>query len=235
MNSSLRSILFLFGAGLLPLCAFGQDNYVPRYDAFVGFVYFESPLINLAERGYHMQFGYNLKPWLAAGFDYSNANGTLNLIPNYLPGPLKDEANSTLTLLINNGYLPKTYKAAVPIDTLSQTFALGPAIIIRHFHKVAIIVHPSFGALRELATPHAQDAITQVIVNEFLPGKNKLDWTGFYGIGGGLDFSLTRHIGLRMHTDLVWDHVINDILGSGHWTIRASIGPSFHLGKNISR
>ena len=232
----LRQLLFVGGFGLLPLCAFGQDNYASRYDAFIGFTYLESPLINLAERGYHTQFAYNLRPWLAMGFDYSNANGTLNLIPNYLPTALKQEANSTLSLLINNGYLPKNYVAAVPTHTLTQTFAAGPSLVIRRIPHVGILLHPSLGALRELATPHPADEITQVIVSEFLTGgPRQLDWTGFYGMGGGLDFALTKHVGLRMHTDVVWDHVLSNFLGSGHWTVRASIGPSFHFGKNLNQ
>jgi len=233
----LRQILFVCGAGLLPLSAFGQTtDYVSRFDAFAGFTYLESPLINLAERGYHLQFGYNLRPWLAMGFDYSNANGTLNLIPAYLPTPLKNEADTTLAQLINNGYLPKTYMAAVPTHTFTQTFAAGPALIIRRIPHVGIILHPSLGALREFATPHPTDEISQVIVSEFLTGgPHQLDWVGFYGFGGGLDFAVTKHVGLRMHTDVVYDHVLSNFLGSGHWTIRASIGPSIHFGKNIAK
>jgi hypothetical protein len=62
-----------------------------------------------------------------------------------------------------------------------------------------------------------------------------MDWQGFYGIGGGLDIGVTRHLGVRMQTDVVWDHLFDDILRNGRWTIRASIGPSFHFGKNIAR
>ena len=97
MNGKLfRKLVLLCGAGLIPLCAFGQtakgSDYASQFDAYAGFTYLESPQINLAERGFHIQTGYNWKPWLAMGFDYSNANGTLNLIPAYLPTALKNEA-----------------------------------------------------------------------------------------------------------------------------------------------
>ena len=244
----LRKLLFLCGAGLLPLCAFGQDStpnaptpplkdpdYASRFDAFAGFTYLESPQINLAERGYHIQVGYNLRKWLAAGFDYSNANGTLNLIPAYLPTPLKNEAESSLAILVNNGYLPRNYVVSVPTSTFTQTFAAGPVLVIRRIPHIAILLHPSLGALRELATPHPSAGLIQAIVSVFFPGTQQLDWVPFYGFGGGIDFGVTKHVGIRMHTDVVYDHVLSDFLGNGHWPVRASIGPSFHFGKNIDR
>jgi hypothetical protein len=38
-----------------------------------------------------------------------------------------------------------------------------------------------------------------------------------------------------MHTDVVRDHVLSNFLGTPHWTVRASIGPSIHFGKNIDK
>jgi hypothetical protein len=234
-----RKLVLLCGAGLIPLCAFGQtakgSDYASQFDAYAGFTYLESPQINLAERGFHIQTGYNWKPWLAMGFDYSNANGTLNLIPAYLPTALKNEAESSLNILIKNGYLPANYVVAVPTNTFTQTFAAGPSLVIRRVPHIAILLHPSFGALRELATPHPSAGLIQAIVTVFFPGKQELDWVPFYGFGGGIDFGVTKHVGIRMHTDVVYDHVLSDFLGNGHWTIRASIGPSFHFGKNIEK
>ena len=222
---------FVILAALLffPLCAFGQQDYASRFDFFSGFTYFESPQINLAERGYHLQFGVNMRRWYAVGFDYSNVNGTLNLIPSYLPNALQQQLAPLLGLLGPN------YHPAVPTSTTTQTFALGPTLVIRHFKRVGILLHPSLGAVREFAIPHANDPITQVAVGLFFTGSTKLDWQGFYGVGGGLDIVVTKHFGLRLQSDAVYDHLINDILGNGHWTIRASIGPSFHFGRNISR
>ena len=225
---SFRPCLFL-AACFWPLSAFAQDNYASRFDAFAAFSYFESPKINLAERGYHIQFGYNVKTWYALGFDYSNVNGTLNLIPSYLPQNLQNEIAPLLSFL-TPGYVP-----AVPTSTHTQTFALGPTLVIRHFKRFGILLHPSLGAVRELATPYPNDEITTYAVSLFFTGKHKLDWQGFYGVGGGIDLKATKHFGLRMHADLVYDHLFNDLLGQGRWTVRASIGPSFHFGKNIAR
>ncbi len=62
----------------------------------------------------------------------------------------------------------------------------------------------------------------------------KRDWTGFYGVGGGGDIVLTKHIGLRAQLDAVHDHPFNDILANGRWTYRFAVGPSFHLGRNVA-
>ncbi len=220
---------------LAPLGAFGAQDYVSRYDVYAGYVYFESPAINLAERGYHIQLGYNVKPWYAIGFDYSNAEGTLALLPKYLPSNLEDQVNSALNLLINAGILPKTYQPSVTTNVSTQTFALGPTLIIRHFRHFAILLHPSLGAVRELAKPYPADALTQTLVAELIPTPTKLDWQGFYGIGGGVDVGVTKHFGLRMHVDVVYDHLFNDILRDGRWTVRASLGPSLHFGRNIAQ
>ncbi len=224
-----RSLLLVLLACLAPLCASAQQDYVGRFDFFSGFSYFESPAINLAERGYHLQAGYNVKSWYAMGFDYSNVNGTLDLLPSYLPNALQLELNPLLSLQ------GPDYHPAVPTHTFTQTFALGPTLVIRHFHHFAILLHPSLGAVRELATPHPNDALTTIAVPLLIPGPNKLDWQGFYGVGGAIDVGVTRHIGIRMSTDVVWDHLFSDLLANGRWTIRASIGPSFHFGRNIAK
>jgi hypothetical protein len=47
----MRRILFAF-ALLFSSMAFAQQDYVPRYDAFAGYSYLNSPKLNLAERGF---------------------------------------------------------------------------------------------------------------------------------------------------------------------------------------
>jgi len=63
--------------------------------------------------------------------------------------------------------------------------------------------------------------------------QKKKDWTGFYGFGGGVDSILTRHFAIRLQSDVVYDHLFNDILKDGRWTIRFSVGPAFFFGPNI--
>jgi hypothetical protein len=48
-----------------------------------------------------------------------------------------------------------------------------------------------------------------------------------------VDFILTRHFAIRLQSDVVYDHLFNDILKDGRWTIRFSVGPAFFFGPNI--
>jgi hypothetical protein len=123
----------------------------------------------------------------------------------------------------------------VPSNSLTQTLAAGPQLEYRHFKKVTIFVRPSFGAIHEVATPQPTDPISKLIVSALAPSGNKKDWTVFYGFGGGADFAITKHIGLRVQADLVYDHLFSDILQDGRLTTRFSIGPCFNLGKNIAK
>ena len=69
------------------------------------------------------------------------------------------------------------------------------------------------------AVPHPHDLVTTAIAQELVPAGKKTDWTGFYGFGGGYDLNATKHIAIRMQTDVVWFHVFNDLLKDGRWDI----------------
>jgi hypothetical protein len=111
---------------------------------------------------------------------------------------------------------------------------VGPQLAYRHFKAVTLFVRPAFGAMRELATPHAQDPIATAIALQLAPTGKKLDWTPFYGFGGGTDLLFSKHVALRVQADLVYDHLFSDILRNGRRTVRLSIGPAFNFGRNIA-
>jgi hypothetical protein len=90
------------------------------------------------------------------------------------------------------------------------------------------------GGIHEVATPHPLDAIATGVVQQLAPSGKKTDWTPFYGVGGGMEFNVGKHLSLRFTTDLVRDHLFNDLLKDARNTIRFSMGPSFHLGQNIA-
>jgi hypothetical protein len=226
---SLARVVLIVIPCLFPLRSIAQQDYVARYDAYAGFVYFDTPKINLSERGFHLQSAYNLTPWLVLGVDYSNVNGTLNLVPTELAPALQAELAPLLA------HLTPGYHPAVPTSTFTQGFAAGPALVYRGFKHVGLFIHPSLGYVREVATPHPDDVITTLAVSLFFPSKSELDWKPFYGLGGGADIGITSHVGLRMQTDVIWDELLDNFLSRGHWTVRLSIGPSLHFGKNIAQ
>jgi hypothetical protein len=224
----------LFGA-FLTHSAQAQQQYVSRYDAYVGFTDLNSPDLGLNQPGFHMQVGMNPRTWVSLGFDYSYSTGSEILTTGLLPANLQAAVAAAQAGYTQAGLLPPGYRLAVPTDATTQTFALGPQYAYRHFSKLTLFIRPSLGALRERAVPHPTDPFATVIAAQLAPAGFKRDWTGFYGLGGGGDLAIGKHFGLRMQLDAVHDHPFNDILANGRWTYRAAVGPSFHFGRNVAR
>jgi hypothetical protein len=213
--------------------AFGQQEYVSRYDAFAGYTFLDSPHVGLFENGFQFQAGVRPKTWYSLGFDYSISSGDLTLTPNLLTNALQQQLALQLQQLATAGLLPAGFTLSVPAHSSTQTFAAGPQLAYRHFSKITLFVRPSIGAIREVATPHPTNVIAAAIAKQLVPSGQKTDWTAFYGFGGGGDLLFSRHVGLRVQADLVYDHLFSDLLRDGRFTTRFSIGPCFNFGKNI--
>ena len=233
MRSSFR--LFVLLVLLLPLQAFGQQDYVGRFDLYNGFTWFDSPSAHLQERGYHLQAGINARTWLALGFDYSVVTGNLTLTPSLLKPALQTQIAAQLAGLEAAGLIPAGYQVAVGTASTTQTFAAGPQFEYRHFKRATLFIRPSIGAIYESATPHATDAVTAGIVAQLAPSGKKTDWEAFYGVGGGVDLNLVKYASIRLQADFVHNDLFNDILKDSRNTVRLSVGPSFHFGRNIVR
>jgi hypothetical protein len=216
----------LFTAAVSMGIAQAQQTNVSRYDVYAGFTDLYAPALGLNQPGFHTQAGVNMRP-------YSVASGNEILKPNLLPAALQAEIAAVEQEYIAGGVLQPNYQLEIPTHAFTETFAAGPQLMYRHYTKATFFVRPSLGALRERATPHPTDAFSTAIAEQLAPAGYKLDWTGFYGVGGGVDYSLTRHFGIRGQMDAVYNHPFNDILENGRWTYRYSVGPSFHFGRNI--
>jgi len=228
-------ILLTVALVLLASSAFGQQTYVTRYDAYVGYAFLDSPKVNLFENGFAAQVGFRPKTWYSFGFDYSYSRGDLSLTPNLLPVALQQQLGAQLGQLIGAGLLPQTYTLTVPANSHTQTFAVGPQLAYRHLTHVTLFLRPVFaGAIHESATPQAaaSDFFAQGVVKELAPtGKKTTTW--FLGFGGGFDILFTKHFAWRVQADLVYDHLFNDLLQDGRFTTRFSVGPAFNFGRNI--
>jgi hypothetical protein len=214
---------------ILTMCvapAFSQQTFVTRYDFSAGYTFLDSPHIGLFENGFNLQAAVHPSTWNAVGFDYTNTRGNTTLTAGLLPVALQQELA---------GLVPPGFVLAVPTHSFTQTFAMGPLLTFRHFQHVTFFVRPSLGAVRETATPKPHDPVTAAIVQFLVPAGKKTDWTGFYGFGGGVDFILTRHFAMRLQSDVVYDHLFNDILKDGRWTTRFSVAPAFFFGPDIVR
>jgi hypothetical protein len=212
----------------------GQQDYVPRYDAFVGYAFLNSDSIGLFEPGVAMQIGYRPKTWMSFGFDCTIASGSLTLVPALLPDDLRNRLGAQLGQLAAAGRLPAGYNLAVKTHSDTQTFAVGPQVAYRGMKHATLFLRPLFaGAIREVATPQPSDPIATAIVQQLSPTGKKRDWQGFFGVGGGFDILASKHFAFRAQADIVYDHLFNDLLKNGRWTVRFSVGPAFNFGRNI--
>ena len=213
---------------------YAQQTFVSRYDAYVGYAFLDSPHVSLFENGVAAQFGFRPKPWYSFGFDYSFSEGNLTLTPDLLPTALSQQLAGELGQLAAAGKIPPTYALAVSTHSRTQTFAVGPQLAYRHWPHVTLFLRPVFaGAIHELATPHPADPIATLVVSQLAPAGHKTDTTWFVGFGGGFDILFTNHLALRTQADMVYDHLFNDLLKDGRFTVRFSVGPAFNFGRNI--
>jgi len=226
-------LLVALAAASLP--AFGQQAYVSRFDLFTGYTLLDSPAVSLAENGFHLQTGVRASTWLTLGFDYSVSAGTLTLKPDMLLPGLQQQLGAELGQMAAAGEIPAGYALTVPTHSRTQTFAAGPQFCYRHFSKVTLFVRPSAGVIHEYATPQPVDTIAVAVAAQLAPSGHKVDTVLFYGFGGGADFNLSRHLGLRVQADFVHDHLFSNLLENGRNTVRVSIGPCFNFGGNVAR
>jgi hypothetical protein len=216
-----------------PLAAFCQQTDIPRFDVAAGFADFETPYLNLNQQGFHTQEGFNWKPSIAIGFDFSEGTGTNQLTPRVLTPALQQELGAEIQLLISEGAIPANYQLVVPTHAFSETFALGPQLMIRHYKPVTFFVRPSIGTIRQRVTPHPTDPVATAIIAQLAPSGSKLDYEGFYGFGGGFDWNASHHFAVRVQDDFVYWKLFDGLLAQGTWTNRFSAGLAYHFGKNI--
>lgn len=210
-----------------------QQTYVSRYDVYAGFADLNSTALGLNEVGFHTQAGVRVDKWLTTGLDYSITSGSNILKPDLLPTALQQQLGQVILGYIKAGVIPPTYQLTIPTDVVTQSYTAGGELVYRHFTNVTLFLRPSLGAFRLAATPHPGDQVSTVIAHALVPSGHKVDWTGYYGFGGGDDVNFNRRFGLRTQMDVVYSHPFNDILANGFWTIRYSIGPTFNFGRNI--
>jgi hypothetical protein len=234
MRPKTLSLVILLFIVLTSLTCFSQQTYVNRFDVYGGYGYFSTPSLNLTQNGFNGEFGWNWKSWLALGFDFSVFTGDNVITPNMLTPGLQQQLGGEIQALIAAGVLPPGYQLRMPTSSTTYTYSAGPQINIRHFKPVTFFVRPALGSLHEVATLHPTDPFaTQVAVVLARPGLQKTDTVTFYGFGGGMDFNLSKHIGIRTAADYVHYNMFSNILKNSQNSVRFSIGPTFRFGGNI--
>jgi hypothetical protein len=213
-----------------------QQDYVGRYNIYTGFSDLSSPGLNsLNQIGFHLQAAISPSRLIGTGFDYSVQSGDTSLTTNLATPQLQAQLAALAAQFAQAGLLPPGYTFDLPLHAFTQTFTIGAQLENRHFEYATLFIRPSLSAFRIQATPHPspQDLFAVTVSKSLAPNGYLTDWTGAYGVGGGVDLRMSEHVWARTQLDAVWNHPFNSILANGFWSYRFSIGPTFKFGPSI--
>lgn len=211
------------------------QEYVGRYSVYAGYMFLNTPRLNLFQPGYHFEAGMRVSRRLSVGLDYSRGRGDTALTPDLATTELQQQLSSYIDPLKAAGVLPADYVPVLPLNSLTQTFTAGPQFPYRRFNRVTLFIRPAIGLIYEKATGYPTDFITRVLMAQIAPSGKKNDRTMFYGVGGGMALNFSKHFSLLVQADYVHDHLFDDLLKDGRRTLRFSVGPGFQFGKNVPR
>ncbi|MGZ4823474.1 MAG: hypothetical protein ACXVZT_02580 [Terriglobales bacterium] len=216
---------------LTTLTCFSQQREITQFSLIAGPSYLATPSLNLAQRGFNLDFATNYRPWVSMGFDFSAFTGGTTLMPKYLNAATQAKL----------GALPKplfmSVAGGVPFTTSTYTYQMGPQLNYRHFRKVTLFVRPALGLLHakfqthpeKLSSPYA----TPVIMG-LLNGKlSSADTSVFYGFGGGATWEIHPNFGLRATMDLARYNFFAQTLNGARNSVRFSVTTKFGFGRNI--
>jgi len=211
--------LFLFSS-----TAFAQQEFVPRYVGFTAYSYLNSPKLNLAERGFNAEGGFNWKRWIAIGADYSIFNGHSSLGPQDLTPALQMQLAAVV---------PPGVFISLPFTSTTYTLTAGPQFNYRHFKWVTLFARPAIGAMHETARLRPNTPLATALVGQLVPSGKKTDVEPYYGVGGGFDVNASKNWGVRVTFDFVHVTLFSGFLNEGRNSLRISVGPWFGFGPNV--
>src|SRR5664279_3147477 len=114
MRRSTVIFLLVFLSLSVVTCVAQKQEYVSQYDAYIGYAYLTTPNMNLDERGFQAQFGYNYRRWVALGFDTSYFGGSSSLTVPMLNTATKTKLAAGLAPLYAAGLIPPGYVIYAP-------------------------------------------------------------------------------------------------------------------------
>jgi hypothetical protein len=220
----MRRWIFLVLILLASCPVFAQQDYVPRYTAFAGFSYLNSPKLNLAERGFDAEFGINVNRWLTLGADYSYFTGHSDIFPQDLTAAIQLQLAHVV---------PPGVPVFLPFDSTTYTFTAGPQFNYRGAKWATFFARPAVGGLHETATLKPNTPLTTLLVAQLVPSGSKSDLQLFYGFGGGFELIPSKHFGVQFAADFVHVNLFQGFLGSGRNSLRLAVGPTFRFGRNV--
>ena len=107
---------------------------------------------------------------------------------------------------------------------------------LRKLKWVTFYIHPNLGALHADVTANPESPLQKLLVNNLLgPTAKTSDTVVFWGVGGGVDWNILKHLHIRTGADFVRMNMFESMLDGPRNSVRISIGPTFNFGKNVER
>ena len=213
---------------LASLSCLSQQAEVPEFALIGAYSYLSTPSLNLTQRGFDGELGVNLRSWLALGGDFSYQSGHSSLLPTYL----SSSAQALLAPILP--HLPPGFILAVPYNSATYTYEVGPQFNYRRLTKITFFGRPSLGAIHGKFTARPDNPLLAKIVAGLTgPTLGKSDTRVFYGFGGGIVWEVTPHFGIGVASDYVHYNLFSDLLDRGRNSARITVGTKVGFGKNI--
>jgi hypothetical protein len=224
---TLSAVVILFFL-LSALTCFAQQTDIREFTAFGAYSYLSTPSLNLTQRGFDGDFGWNLRSWLTVGGDFSYGSGHSSLVTNDLNAATQAKLAPYLP------FFPPGFVLSVPYNSTTYTYEAGPQFNYRHFKHVTLFVRPALGALHADFNATPGNPLVAQIVKGLLNGSTSAsDTVVFYGFGGGASWEITPNFGLRVASDLAHYNYFSNLLNGGRNSVRVVVGTKFSFGKNI--
>jgi opacity protein-like surface antigen len=221
---------FLFcWVAVLIFPALAQQTDINRYTLFTGFDYMISPARNLTERGFDVDFGVTMKPWLALGGDF----GAIGDAIISGAGTINGSETVYAPAVNQSGLIPGGADSIhVAFKSTTYTFAAGPQFYLRKWKKITVLGRPGFGGIHEKANISFPSTLVPLftLLKLPLPNPHQSDTEVFFGLGGGVDVKVSRKVAVRFATDWVNTHLFSNLLVPRQNYVRFSIGPAFRWG-----
>lgn len=200
------------------LPALAQQEYVNRWDLFTAYSHLSSPSVNLEQTGFNTSFGANLTRWLAVGGDFSvfKGDGSIAL------------SSTTIAPILASFLGPAN--PLVPFSATTYTFAAGPQFNLRKYKWVTLFARPGLGALHEAASLQIPAALAPFAPLVPTLSPNLTNTVVFYGVGGGFDYNMSKHVAIRVTADFIHTHLFSDLLEPRNG-VRVSVGPVWRWGQ----
>jgi hypothetical protein len=228
MRPLLVCLLALFLAATTLTCS-AQQTDIREFAAYYAYSYLNTGSLNLVQRGFDADVGYNVRPWLTFGFDFSRFTGHSSILPGYLNAPTQAHLAPFL------GLLPPGYVLTVPYNSTTSTFEAGPQINYRRVKKLTLFVRPALGALHANFDAKPNPLVAPIVSGLLGGSTSASDTVMFYGFGGGFTWEINPHFGIRVATDFARYNFFSGVLDGSRNSVRLSVGTKFGFGRNILR